>query len=84
VVLDDVLALRILSFLAGRYRPVMSDWVEVPEIAAALTIPAEDVEQRLQPLQQQGLIEVSPVDEENEQTAALITVKGLLAIGRVP
>jgi DNA-binding IclR family transcriptional regulator len=84
VVLDDALAVRILTFLASRYLPVMSDWVETPEIAAALAVPAADVERRLEPLLQQGLIEVSPADEENERPAALITVKGLLAIGRVP
>ncbi len=84
MVLDDALALRILTFLAGRYLPVMSNWVETPEIATALAVSAEDVEQRLEPLLWQGLIELSLADEENEQPAALITVKGLLAIGRVP
>jgi DNA-binding transcriptional ArsR family regulator len=84
VVLDDPLSLRILTFLAGRYLPVMSEWIEAGEIAAALSVPAAEVERRLQALLERGLVEFSPADEENEQAAALITVKGLLAIGRVP
>ena len=62
----------------------MSEWVEMPEIAAALGVPAAVIEASCEALLSAGLLESSPPDEENENWAALITVKGLLAIGRVP
>lgn len=84
MVTEDPLALRVLAYLASKYRPVLSEWVEVPEIAAALALPEGEVEARCQRLLERGLVETSPPDDENESAAALITVKGLLAIGRVP
>jgi hypothetical protein len=84
VVPDDPLTQRLLAYLADRYLPVMSEWIDAAEIAAALAVPQEEIERRYEPLLVRGLIEVSPADEENERSASLITVKGLLAIGRVP
>lgn len=81
---QDPLALRVLAYLANQYRPVMADWVDMAEIAAGLAVSEAEVEARCQLLLQRGFIEAAPPDEENESPAALITVKGLLAIGRVP
>jgi hypothetical protein len=80
----DPLSLRILDFLAERYLPVMSDWVDVSAIAESLGVPAEEIERRCAGLQAQALVELAPPDEEHSSAAALITVKGLLAVGRVP
>jgi hypothetical protein len=74
----------ILYFLAERYLPVMSDWVDVSEIAGALGLPIEEVERYTAELQEHALIETAPPDEEHASAAAIITVKGLLAIGRLP
>jgi hypothetical protein len=81
---DNSIELGVLTYLADNYRPVMSEWIEAVELATALSLPIESVEACCAQLQQRGLIEMSPPDEENEHAAALITVKGLLAIGRVP
>lgn len=78
------LAERILAYLGDQYRPVQSDWVETLEIASALRVEAAEVDARCQSLAARGLVELSPPDEENESYAAIITTKGLLAIGRVP
>jgi hypothetical protein len=80
----DPLADRILRFLGDRYLPVQTDWIETPRIAAALHVEAERVDARCRILAERGLIELSAPDDENATYAALITTKGLLAIGRVP
>lgn len=84
MVLDDALASRLLVYLADRYLPVMSDWVDTRDVAAAFAVAETDIERRYERLLEQGLIEVSPPDGENTSSAALITVRGLLAIGRAP
>lgn len=80
----DPMSLRVLTFLADRYQPVMSEWVETPEIAAGLSVPLTEVDDCCRSLTGPGLVELSLPDAENPHAAALITVKGLLAIGRVP
>jgi hypothetical protein len=80
----DPLSLRVLQYLAGKYRPVTSDWVDAAEISIGLAAPIDAIEQACARLLGGGLIELSPADEENEHDAALITVKGLLALGLVP
>jgi DNA-binding transcriptional ArsR family regulator len=82
--LNDPIAVRVLTYLADKYRPVTSDWVDVSEIATAIGISADSVAARCERLLEQALVETAPADAENESPAALITVKGLLAIGRVP
>jgi DNA-binding MarR family transcriptional regulator len=84
MVLDDPIMGRVLIYLADRYRPVTSDWVDMSEIARALGLSTDDVVARCQRLLEQAFVETAPADAENESPAALITVKGLLAVGRVP
>jgi DNA-binding IclR family transcriptional regulator len=81
---DDALSLRILNHLAECYLPVMSDWVDATAIAASIGLPVEEVERRCAELQAQGLVETAAPDDEHGSAAALITVKGLLAVGRLP
>lgn len=81
---DDPLALGILTALAAQYQPVAADWVETRAIAAATGIEEARVNSHCKLLLAQGLIELSPPDEEHDGYAAIITVKGLLAIGRTP
>lgn len=80
----DGLSERVLEYLADRYRPVSSDWVETQAIAQSFGIDASEVDARCQALIARGFIELSPPDEENLGSAAIITNKGLLAIGRAP
>ena len=84
MVLEDSVAVRVLTYLADKYRPVTSDWVDVSEIADAIGISADDVLRRCERLLERALVETAPADAENDSPAALITVKGLLAVGRVP
>lgn len=84
MVVEDRLTLRILSYLADRYRPVTSELVDLAEIASVLGAPMPDIELRCRHLVEQTLVEIALPDAENENAAAVITVKGLLAIGRVP
>jgi hypothetical protein len=81
---DDPVSPRILNYLAECYLPVMSDWVDLTAIAASIGAPVEEVERRCAWLQSQGLVETAPPDEEHASAGALITVKGLLAVGRLP
>ena len=80
----DPLTERVLRYLADRYLPVASDWVETRDAAQDLDLHVADVNARCQTLVARGLIELSPPDEEHAGYAALITNKGLLAIGRAP
>jgi hypothetical protein len=84
VVTPDLFAQRILAYLGDRYLPVHSDWVETEAIAAALRAETTDVEAHLRDLVQPGLVELACPDEDNSSYAAIITTKGLLAIGRLP
>lgn len=78
------LSLRILTYLADAYLPVVSEWVDCSQIASEFGLPVGDIELRCHQLERQTLIEVAAPDQDNPNAAALITVKGLLAIGRVP
>lgn len=80
----DPETLRVLTYLADRYRPVSSDWVETQSIAGALGLPIGEINSRCQMLIAQGLIELSPPDEEHESYAAIVTTKGLRLLGRGP
>lgn len=80
----DPLSDRILAYLADQYRPVSSEWVETAAVAQALGVERGEVNARCMLLVGQGLIELSPPDDENEGYAAIITNRGLLSIGRVP
>ena len=81
---EDPLPQRILAYLADTYRPVMSDWIGYSEIALALATPISAIQSCCLDLERQTLIETAPPDDENESSAAIITVKGLLSIGRPP
>jgi DNA-binding transcriptional ArsR family regulator len=84
MVLEDANAIRILGYLADRYRPVSSEWVDASDIASALGIEPDAVDQLFDGLRASGLVEMSLPDEEHESSAAIITVKGLLDLGRAP
>jgi hypothetical protein len=81
---EDPLSLRVLTYLADAYRPVMSDWIDYSEIALALAAPISAIQSCCEDLERQTLIETAPPDDENESSAAIITVRGLLSIGRPP
>lgn len=80
----DSVASHVLNYLADQYRPVSSEWVDTPAIAGATGIDEPRIDRRLAHLAVQGLIELSSPDEEFESYAAVITVKGLRALGRAP
>jgi hypothetical protein len=74
----------ILAYLADRYVPVQTDWTETAAIARALGEDVARIDARCGALAREGLLELSAPDAENDCAAAIITVKGLLAIGRLP
>jgi hypothetical protein len=84
VTTTDPFAQRILLVLADRYLPVHADWVQAAEIAVSLRVGTADVEARLLDLVTPGLVELASPDDENPCYAAIITTRGLLAIGRLP
>ena len=80
----DSVASYVLNYLADQYRPVSSEWVDTSAIASAIGVDEPRINERLERLVVQGLIELSSPDEEFESYAAVITVKGLRALGRAP
>jgi hypothetical protein len=82
--MDDALTARILEYLGDRYLPVQGDWVELPAMAASLRIECKRLVTRCEALAGRGLIELAAPDADDDSYAAIITARGLLAIGRAP
>lgn len=81
---EQPFAARILTYLADRYLPVFSEWVETRTIARELGVDEENVNATCRLLRERALIELAEPEESGESLAAIITTPGLLAIGRVP
>jgi len=82
--MEDPRSAGVLEYLGDRYLPVHADWVELPAMAVSLGLDPATLVACCQALAGQGLIELAAPDGENDNHAAIITTRGLLAIGRAP